>query len=67
MKKWEEQGGQDWEIIEPVDGFHPSQVGQALSAQFIYDLLATNHTEVLGKKNPYNSKIQEVFGEQGGY
>ena len=67
MDFWESQGGQDWQVIEPVDGFHPSQVGQALSSQFMFDLLTTNHPQVLGKKNPYNAKIKEVFGEQGGY
>lgn len=67
MKKWEDQGGQDWEVIEPVDGFHPSQVGQYLSAQFLYDLITTNHTNILGGKNPNNQKIAEVFGDQGGY
>ena len=67
MDEWKAQGGQAWEVIEPVDGFHPSQVGQYLSAQFIHNLLATNHAQVLGKKNPYNQKIKEVFGDQGGY
>ena len=67
MKKWEEQGGADWEIIEPVDGFHPSQVGQYLSAQFLRDVLLTNETDIFGKKNPNNQKISEVFGNQGGY
>lgn len=26
MKKWQQRGGQPWQLIEPVDGFHPNEV-----------------------------------------
>lgn len=25
-KKWQQRGGQPWQLIEPVDGFHPNEV-----------------------------------------
>ena len=67
ISEWESKGGQAWQIIEPVDGFHPAQTGQALSAEHIYNLLVKNYPDVIGKINPHNSKISETFGNQGGY
>ena len=32
IKEWEDQGGEGWQLIEPVDGFHPGQV----SGQIFY-------------------------------
>ena len=26
VKKWQKRGGQPWQLIEPVDGFHPNEV-----------------------------------------
>nr|XP_002121122.3 acyloxyacyl hydrolase-like [Ciona intestinalis] len=67
MDMWEDMGGQDWEVIEPVDGFHPSQTGQSLTAQYMYDLLTTNFPDAIGKVNENNDKIIAQFGGQGGY
>jgi hypothetical protein len=26
LEEWTKQGGKDWELLEPVDGFHSNQV-----------------------------------------
>lgn len=60
-------GGESWEVIEPVDGFHPGQIGQAIGASYLWNQIEKNHPEVIGKVNQYNSKIKDTFGIQGGY
>lgn len=48
-------------LIEPVDGFHPSQAGNALFAQKFFDWLETEHPEAIGPINPYNAEIDNLF------
>ena len=48
-------------LIEPVDGFHPSQAGNALFAQKFYEFLETEHPEALGPINPHNAEIDALF------
>lgn len=48
-------------LIEPSDGFHPSQAGNALFAQKFFAWLETNHPETLGPVNPYNDEIDKLF------
>lgn len=60
-------GGNPADIIEPVDGFHPSQTGQQLLAEVVWDELATNRPTWLPRVNPYNAQIAAQFGDQGGY
>ncbi|KAL0490188.1 acyloxyacyl hydrolase, partial [Acrasis kona] len=55
------------EMIEPFDGFHPSQLLGSLTADVIWDFLEKNHPDAIGEVNPYNDKIEELFGDQGGY
>lgn len=65
IKEWEGDGGQPWQLIEPVDGFHPAQIGQTLLAERVvkeYDQMG-----ILPPLNPNNAKIQQLFGDQGGY
>lgn len=52
-------------LIEPVDGFHPSQYGNAWIGDFLYN--ATLAAGILGPKNPNNAAIIAKFGNQGGY
>lgn len=59
------EGRRAWELLEPVDGFHPSQTGQALTTELTFQILAK--MGVLPKTNPFNDKIKEKFGDQGGY
>ena len=52
------------DMIDPVDGFHPSQTGMALQAEFMWDeIMMPNVVEMLGEKNPYNDQIIEKFGD----
>lgn len=64
---WVEQGGEVWELIEPADGFHPNQIGNALIADVLWQKLIKEFPHVVGKENPYNGRIEEIFGDQGGY
>jgi hypothetical protein len=48
-------------------GFHPSQTGQQLLAEVIWQDLETNRPEWLPTVNPHNAEIVALFGDQGGY
>ncbi|GAM17791.1 hypothetical protein SAMD00019534_009660 [Acytostelium subglobosum LB1] len=65
--EWIAQGGQTWQLIEPVDGFHPNQIANYLIAGYFWDQLTQDHPEWLGSINPNNQLIQQMFGDQGGY
>jgi acyloxyacyl hydrolase len=67
VKKWVRAGGKVADLIEPIDGFHPSQLGNSLFAGEIWDLLEQNYPEFLGSVNPHNEEIARIFGNQGGY
>ncbi|XP_019638281.1 PREDICTED: acyloxyacyl hydrolase-like [Branchiostoma belcheri] len=67
IAEWEAQGGQGWQLIEPVDGFHINQLANALGAAHIWEMLEKDHPNVLGKVNPNNDRIKQLFGDQGGY
>jgi len=67
IEVWTSMGGQVYELIEPVDGFHPSQIANALLGQIVFDDLLENHPEFIGAENPNNADIQQIFGAQGGY
>jgi acyloxyacyl hydrolase len=64
---WEKMGGEAWQIIEPVDGFHPNQIANALLTEVIWNNLVANFSDMLPPVNPNNQKILELFGQQGGY
>jgi acyloxyacyl hydrolase len=38
-----------------------------LTAKIIWGNLEKNFPEVIGPVNPNNDKIQQIFGDQGGY
>jgi acyloxyacyl hydrolase len=48
-------------LIEKVDGFHPSQAGNALFAQNFFAWLEANHPEALGAVNEHNEEIDAMF------
>jgi hypothetical protein len=53
-------------LIEPVDGFHPSQAGhEMLAAEVWWDI--GNNTNWIPPVNPFNDAITKQFGSQGGY
>eukprot|EP01119_Soliformovum_irregulare_P005018 TRINITY_DN1632_c0_g1_i1.p1 TRINITY_DN1632_c0_g1~~TRINITY_DN1632_c0_g1_i1.p1 ORF type:complete len:586 (-),score=154.28 TRINITY_DN1632_c0_g1_i1:68-1615(-) len=62
---WESKGGQAWQLIEPVDGFHPTQESDYLAVQVLEDQYEAVGITV--PSNPMNSRIQQIFGDQGGY
>ena len=67
FKYWEERGGEPWQLIEPVDGFHPSQLANELTTVISWQLYRNYTPEVIPPVNPYNDLIAKQFGDQGGY
>uniref|UniRef100_A0A8C3TJC3 Acyloxyacyl hydrolase n=1 Tax=Chelydra serpentina TaxID=8475 RepID=A0A8C3TJC3_CHESE len=65
--EWHKLGGESWQLIEPADGFHPSQITSALGARIIWQKALSEWPHVLGKENPFNSQIEDVFKDQGGH
>lgn len=57
--------GDAWELIEPVDGFHPSQKANSLLGYYLYNVTKT--AGLLPAVNPNNAAITARFGDQGGY
>ncbi|RNF08944.1 putative GPI inositol deacylase precursor [Trypanosoma conorhini] len=57
--------GPRWKLIEPVDGFHPSQLGSALLGEYLFN--KTVDLGIVPPVNPFNNDISERFGDQGGY
>ncbi|CAF1649860.1 unnamed protein product [Adineta ricciae] len=67
FQKWIEEGGEGWQLIEGVDGFHLNQFGHAAVSDAIWSWLETNKPQWLPKANPRNEDIENVFKDQGGY
>jgi acyloxyacyl hydrolase len=67
ISAWEKNGGNVVELIEPVDGFHPSQIMNSLLGEYIFNLLLNDRPDFLGPMNPNNPAIAAKFGNQGGY
>ena len=64
---WKARGGKDWELIEPVDGFHPNQLSNALAAQVFWSQLKKQRPHWIPPANANNAAIVNKFGDQGGY
>ena len=41
------QGGETWQLIEPVDGFHPNQMANALIGAWFWNQFETNYTNLV--------------------
>lgn len=65
--RWEAGGGEMWQLIEPVDGFHPNQQANFLITGAMWELMRNNTPWAIPPTNPNNSKIRAKFGDQGGY
>ncbi|XP_066441562.1 acyloxyacyl hydrolase [Eleutherodactylus coqui] len=63
--KWEHLGGNQWDLLEPVDGFHPNQVASAIGAVLIWEEIIQKQPHIFGKQNPFNEEIIRRFGDQG--
>jgi len=64
---WESLGGEAWQLIEPIDGFHPDQNANALLAQLQWEKYLANYTYLVQPLNPNNQMITKIFANQGGY
>ncbi|KAK3596643.1 hypothetical protein CHS0354_006193 [Potamilus streckersoni] len=67
LDEWKKQGGELWQLLEPVDGFHTNQQANALLADVTWRNLEQQYPDFIGNVNPNNDKITEMFGDQGGY
>lgn len=67
VRKWTEAGRNPAELIEPVDGFHPSTTGHQLLAEDYFEWLSQHVPGALGPINPNNQEIIRLFGDQGGH
>ncbi len=67
LSRWKAKGGEYWQLIEAVDGFHINQYANAIVSDILWDFIEKNHPDWLGPINPYNDMIAEIFGDQGGY
>ncbi|NXT59937.1 AOAH hydrolase, partial [Chaetops frenatus] len=66
-EEWRKMGGEPWQLIEPVDGFHPSQIAAALGTGITWQKVLHKWPQVLGKENPFNNQIEALFKDQGGH
>jgi len=62
IAKWKALGGDPKDLIEPVDGFHPSQSANEIIAEMMWEFMEANFTQALGPVNPLNAQIISVFG-----
>jgi acyloxyacyl hydrolase len=67
IDRWVAKGGQLWQLIEPVDSLHPTQVTQAMIAESMWTHLEQHYPHVLGPVNERNERIAQLFGDQGGH
>ena len=67
IEKWTSQGGDPFDLISHVDGFHPSQIFNMLLGDYLWENIMKDHPEWIGPVNPNNDRIKQLFGDQGGY
>lgn len=67
VQEWVAQGGEPWQLIEPVDGFHINQYGHAIVSDVLWAWLQQEKPQWIPPVNPHNADIERVFGDQGGY
>ncbi len=60
-------GGDLADLIEPSDGFHPSQIGNELLAAHVWKEMLAKYPQAVGAVNPHNAEIRALFGDQGGF
>lgn len=67
IKRWLAEGGQPWQLIQPVDGLHPTQEAVALFTDVLWEQLKDEAPDFIPPVNPNNDKIVKKFKDQGGY
>jgi acyloxyacyl hydrolase len=65
IAKWTSMGGKVEDLIEPVDGFHPTQIANFLTTDVMWEKYRKDG--ILAPVNPFNDLIEKLFGNQGGY
>ncbi|XP_049764634.1 acyloxyacyl hydrolase-like [Schistocerca cancellata] len=67
FKEWTEKGNQVWQLLDPVDSFHPNQIAQPLIAENLWRDISKKFPQALGETNPHNERIRKIFGDQNGH
>jgi hypothetical protein len=49
------------------NSFHPSQITNALIAEYLFGLMSKQHPNLVGPLNPNNAAILQMFGSQRKY
>lgn len=57
----------NWQLIEPIDGFHPNGYANAFGARWMWKTLQSNFPSFVPPANPNNARIVQLFGDQDGY
>eukprot|EP01013_Petalomonas_cantuscygni_P016229 TRINITY_DN33196_c0_g1_i1.p1 TRINITY_DN33196_c0_g1~~TRINITY_DN33196_c0_g1_i1.p1 ORF type:complete len:571 (+),score=135.24 TRINITY_DN33196_c0_g1_i1:136-1848(+) len=57
------------DLIEPVDGFHPSTLTNFLLTRILWEetFSQPEYASIVGRVNPANDRIDKLYGNQGGY
>ena len=67
IQEWVAQGGEPWQLVESVDGFHINQYGHATVSDVIWKWLQKERPQWIPPLNPHNADIVRVFKDQGGF
>lgn len=59
-----QNGYEAHDIIEPVDGFHPSQLANYYFSEIIWEKIQNDRPEWIPLANPKNNVIDQMFGNQ---
>ena len=61
VSNYTSQTGRDpKDLFEPSDGFHPSQLANALLAEQLWQHLEAHYPQALGQTNPHNAEIERL-------
>lgn len=64
----EQEGKPLSQLIDPVDGFHPSvKNGDPILSAVLWKHINDAYPGFVGPVNPFNGQIEKEFGNQGGY
>ncbi|KAJ4458831.1 putative Acyloxyacyl hydrolase [Paratrimastix pyriformis] len=67
LDQWVAEGHDPTQIIDHIDGFHPSPFAQIRGADFYWTRTQQAAPDFWGPVNPNNARIEALFGDQGGY
>jgi acyloxyacyl hydrolase len=67
IQQWVNSGGEPWQLLEPIDGFHVNQYAHGIIGETIWAYFEKNLPDWLGPVNENNDLIAKLFGDQGGY